>query len=154
MSSGFIAIGIVIAYAGFSGLWVENSGTWYESLNRPGWQPPNFVFGLIWPYNFMMLAVVGWNISTTPVGGLWLAAFAISVLAATLWSYLFYKERMLKSAAVALVTAATATLPMTYVTAAFSPAATAFFVPYQLWIMVAASLAVGYAYLNSERKTR
>ena len=154
MSVGFAAIAIVIAYAGFSGLWVENSGTWYESLRRPWWQPPNFVFGLIWPYNFIMLAILGWNIAGTEFGGWWLTAFALSVLAATLWSYLFYKARNLDAAAIALVISALTTLPMTYLTAQFSTFATVFFLPYQLWILVAASLATGYAYLNRGNSTR
>jgi tryptophan-rich sensory protein len=52
------------------------------------------------------------------------------------------------------VIAALLTLPLTYLTAQFSTLATVFFMPYQLWIAVAASLAVGYAHLNKTSSTR
>ena len=32
---------------------------WYASLPRPRWQPPDLVFGVVWPLNFGALAVVG-----------------------------------------------------------------------------------------------
>ena len=52
---GIIGTIIVAIYAIGSGRWVATDAQWYQSLPRPAWQPPGFVFGLIWPYNFAML---------------------------------------------------------------------------------------------------
>ncbi|MFZ9343173.1 MAG: tryptophan-rich sensory protein, partial [Candidatus Nanopelagicaceae bacterium] len=38
---------IVLIYAFGSGIWVSSSPGWYSSLNRPPWQPPSYVFGII-----------------------------------------------------------------------------------------------------------
>jgi translocator protein len=32
-----------------SGLWVNTGDGWYRSLNKPTLQPPDFIFGLLWP---------------------------------------------------------------------------------------------------------
>ena len=62
--AGF-GIALVLIYAFGSGIWVSNAPGWYTSLNRPPWQPPNFVFGLIWPYNFVMLGTAAAKVAQT-----------------------------------------------------------------------------------------
>ena len=52
-------VALVVVYAVGSGVWVSANPGWYAGLTRPSWQPPDIVFGLIWPYNFVALAVVG-----------------------------------------------------------------------------------------------
>ncbi|MFM7491591.1 MAG: tryptophan-rich sensory protein, partial [Actinomycetota bacterium] len=58
-----LGIILVLIYAFGSGIWVSNAPGWYTSLNRPPWQPPDFVFGLIWPYNFIMLGVAAFSVA-------------------------------------------------------------------------------------------
>ena len=48
-------VGIVFVYVIGSGLWVNTRDNWYRSLNQPSLKPPDFIFGLIWPYNFVIL---------------------------------------------------------------------------------------------------
>ncbi|MDP7383545.1 MAG: tryptophan-rich sensory protein, partial [Acidimicrobiales bacterium] len=38
----------VIAYAVLSGVWVSTDAGWYRTLTKPSWQPPPWVFGVIW----------------------------------------------------------------------------------------------------------
>ena len=44
---------LVVGYAVGSGVWVSASPGWYAEPGRADWQPPDLVFGLIWPYNFV-----------------------------------------------------------------------------------------------------
>lgn len=65
---------------------------WYGGLIRPAWQPPDVVFGIIWPYNFVALAVVGVLVAQrgSPAAvAAWLALAAASVVCALAWAYLF-----------------------------------------------------------------
>ena len=57
VGAGFLAV--VVAYAVLSQLWVDSDAGWYESLRKPPWQPPDVVFGFIWPLNFLALAATG-----------------------------------------------------------------------------------------------
>ena len=88
-----LGVGLVLVYAIGSGVWVSRSPGWYSSLNRPSWQPPDFVFGVIWPYNFIVLGIVSFQVAqrmsrTTSL--IWLIFFALSIITALLWAYHFY----------------------------------------------------------------
>ena len=146
-----IGIILVLIYAIGSGVWVSSSPGWYASLNRPPWQPPSFVFGIIWPYNFIMLGVAAVNVAhslTRTQNVLWLSFFALSVAAALIWAYQFYVPHNLSLAAVALTIAAFLTLPVLYLTFKASILIGLLLVPYQIWVAIASSLAWGYSTRN------
>ena len=145
---GFI---LVLIYAIGSGVWVSSSPGWYASLNRPPWQPPSFIFGIIWPYNFIMLGVAAVNVAqslTRTQNALWLSFFALSVAAALTWAYQFYVPHNLSLAALALTIAAILTLPVLYLTFKASILIGLSLVPYQIWVAIASTLAWGYSTRN------
>ncbi len=146
-----IGIILVLIYAIGSGVWVSSSPGWYASLNRPPWQPPSFIFGIIWPYNFIMLGVAAVNVAqslTRTQNALWLSFFALSVAAALTWAYQFYVPHNLSLAAVALTIAAILTLPVLYLTFKASIVIGLLLVPYQIWVAIASTLAWGYSTRN------
>ena len=150
-AAAIIGVAIVFIYAIGSGIWVNSSPGWYASLNRPSWQPPSFIFGLIWPYNFVVLGIAAVRISnslTKTQVTIWLAAFAISVAFALSWAYHFYFPHQLQIAAISLALTALFTLPITYLTFKASLAMGIALLPYQIWVAIAASLAWGYSIKN------
>ncbi|MFM7462526.1 MAG: TspO/MBR family protein [Actinomycetota bacterium] len=145
-----LGILIVLIYAIGSGYWVDNSG-WYRSLNRPSWQPPDFVFGLIWPFNFVMLGIasvsVANNLSKLKSFS-FLIIFAISVISALLWSYFFYQPHDFTKASAALATTAILTLPLLALTFQASKTVGILLIPYQVWVTLASFLSASYGRLN------
>jgi tryptophan-rich sensory protein len=130
---------------------VSTGGDYYRSLERPAWQPPDVVFGIAWPYNFTVLAVVGILVllNAGPVSrGVWLGCFAASVAAALAWANLFYLQQNPTPAAIALTLAAALTVPMVVVAFRSSVWAGVAMLPYLAWLGIATSLAYGYAALN------
>ena len=76
-----IGVGLVFVYVIGSGLWVNTGDNWYRSLNQPSWQPPDFIFGLIWPYNFVVLGIASFTVSnqlSKPKVVIYLTIFALS----------------------------------------------------------------------------
>lgn len=145
------AIATVVTYALGSGYWVSSDSGWYRSLNQPAWQPPDWVFGVIWPYNFIMLGIVGFVVArNAPLlqAGIWLGFFIASVIAALFWSYLFYVPHNLPAAATALVITAVLTLPIMVITFQTQLRYGWLLLPYQLWVITAATLSIGYAIKN------
>ena len=146
-----IGVLLVVIYAAGSGIWVNNSPGWYTSLNRPNWQPPDFVFGIIWPYNFIVIALCAIHIanhqskSTTVI---WLSIFGLSVITALHWAYQFYVPHNLKLSAIALGLAALLTLPILLITYKASWKMGLLLTPYQIWVAIATTLAWGYALKN------
>ena len=146
-----LGIILVLIYAFGSGVWVSSSPGWYASLNRPPWQPPAFIFGLIWPYNFIMLGVAAFNAaqSLNRIQTIsWLTLFALSITAALIWAYQFYVPHNLTFAAIALGVAALLTIPVLYLTFKASLLVGILLIPYQLWVVIATTLAWGYSTRN------
>ena len=145
---GILGTAIVAVYSIGSGRLVATDAQWYRSLPKPAWQPPGIVFGLIWPYNFAMLIVATWIVASRLSSThqlVWLLSLALSVAAALSWAWLFFKLHSTFASAVALVFASLFTIPLLVISFRASPALGIAFMPYQLWLVVATSLAFGYA---------
>lgn len=142
-----IGIILVVIYALGSGIWTSSSPGWYSSLNRPPWQPPDFLFGLIWPYNFIILGVAAVRVSNSLTRIeviIWLTCFALSVAAALSWAYNFYVPHNLQFAALSLGATALITIPMLLLTFRTSITLGFALLPYQIWVAIATTLAWGY----------
>ena len=145
---GILGTAIIAVYMFGSGRLVATDTQWYRSLTKPSWQPPSYVVGLIWPYNFALLIIATWVVanrlsSTNQL--VWLICLALSVAAALSWAWLFFNPHSLIASAVALVLASAFTMPLLVISFRVSLGLGFAFVPYQLWLAVATSLAFGYA---------
>jgi tryptophan-rich sensory protein len=146
-----IGVATVFVYAIGSSLWVNTGDNWYRSLNQPPWQPPDFIFGLIWPYNFVVLGIAAVTVSnqlSTTRAIVYLSIFALSVVFALTWAYQFYRPHNLFAASIALALVAILTLPMLYFIYQASMGVFLATIPYQLWVITAAYLSYNYAKLN------
>ena len=147
---GVLGTVIIAIYVIGSGRMVATDAEWYRSLPRPSWQPPSSVFGIIWPYNFAMLVTATWLVTSrlsTANQIIWLLSLALSVTAALTWAWLFYGPHLLLASGFAVVLATVFTIPLLVIAFRVSPVLGFAFLPYQLWLAVATSLAFGYASL-------
>jgi len=146
-------IAIVLIYVIGSGLWVNTGDSWYANINKPSWQPPGFIFGIIWPYNFIVIGIAATIIgqrASKPAAFTYIAFFALSVTAALTWAYLFYRPHNLTGAAIALTLTALLTIPMTYILFTISIPMAIAVMPYQIWVAIAAALNWSIRGLNSQ----
>ena len=147
---GVLGTVIIAIYIIGSSRWVATDAQWYRSLPRPAWQPPSSVFGIIWPYNFAMLVTATWLVASRLSTGnhvIWLLSLTLSVITALTWAWLFYGPHLLLASGFALVLATVFTIPLLVIAFRVSPVLGFAFLPYQLWLAVATSLAFGYASL-------
>lgn len=145
---GTAVVAVVIAYAALSTVWTSHDPGWYAALPKPSWQPPDLVFGIIWPYNFFALLAVGLAlVSRRPAGpvAVWLAVLVVNVVLALAWAYLFYVPHALTPAAVLLGGSAVAAWVL-FVLAWQQLGWPALLVlPYAIWVSLATALAFAYA---------
>jgi len=144
-------IAIVLIYMIGSGLWVNTGDNWYVNINKPSWQPPGFIFGIIWPYNFIVLGIAATIIgqrASKPAAFTYITFFALSVAAALTWAWLFYRPHNLTGAALALTATALLTIPMTYILFTISIPMAIAVMPYQVWVAIAATLNWSIRSLN------
>ena len=151
-SLGSVAgIAIVAIYVIGSGLWVNTGDNWYRTLNQPAWQPPGYIFGIIWPYNFIVLGIAAVTIAqraTSTATLIYLTFFALSVACALIWAYQFYRPHNLEFAVIALFGTVLLTLPMMVIAFRTSIPIGFALLPYQLWVATAATLSYQYSKLN------
>jgi tryptophan-rich sensory protein len=98
---GHPVVGLIIAFAICFGAAALGSlatapeiGGWYQTLNKPSWQPPNWLFGPVWSLLFAMMAISAWLVwrhsgfsgARTP-----LLLFAIQLILNVVWSWLFFR---------------------------------------------------------------
>jgi tryptophan-rich sensory protein len=71
-------------------------GAWYESMDRPPWRPPNWLFGPAWAVLFLTMAAAAWMIwSFAPPGQqtVPLAWWGLQLALNACWSPIFFGLR-------------------------------------------------------------
>lgn len=133
---GFIAACIAAAASG--GLF--RPGAWYESLAKPPWRPPNWLFGPVWAVLYGMIAVSGWLVWRAAEPGaadLPLAIYAVQLGLNAIWSAIFFGMRRL---GLALLEMAFLWVAILATIVAFYPihaGAAYLLVPYLIWVSFA-----------------
>lgn len=74
-----------------------NLAPWYAGLNKPEFNPPNWVFGPVWTLLFALMAYAVWRILKRPSGSadrrLGLTLFFVQLALNPLWSWAFFGAR-------------------------------------------------------------
>jgi translocator protein len=66
-------------------------GTWYSQLQKPDWNPPNWLFGPVWTLLYIGIAVAGWLVwRETPRVQPALQLWGLQLIANGVWSWLFF----------------------------------------------------------------
>ena len=144
-ATAFVVILVIcFAAAGLGSIaTTPNIPTWYATLTKPSWNPPNWLFGPVWTVLYICMAVAAWLVWRQ--GGLFqartpLTVFAVQLTLNAVWSWLFFGFHMpgiafLEILALLLAIAAT--------TIAFWPrskAAGILMLPYLGWVAFASVL--------------
>jgi translocator protein len=147
-AGSWLALGLFVA-ASFAAAWMGSSFTepqipgWYESLRKPAWTPPNWLFGPVWSLLYLSMGVAAWLVwRERGLGGapLAFALFFAQLALNAIWSILFFGRRS-PGAAFAEITVLWAAIFATMV--AFwrvSRPAGWLFVPYLWWVTFATFL--------------
>ncbi len=139
---GLIAWLALVFAASLTSVFVSTGG-WYAELNKPVWNPPNWIFGPVWTVLYIMMAVAawrvwlrgGWKVQRTP-----LSLFLIQWTLNALWTPLFFGFHLLGWAFVEILVLLVFIL---LTLRAFWPVdrmAAFLMVPYALWVAFASVL--------------
>ncbi len=90
---GFIILCLLAGIIG-SIFTTQNIPTWYASLNKPSFNPPNWVFGPVWTILYVLMGISAYLIYSKGIKKkevkFALIIFGIQLILNTLWSILFF----------------------------------------------------------------
>jgi translocator protein len=124
---------------------------WYATLNRPIFNPPNWIFGPVWTVLYVLMGISLYLIWIQPPGQartFALVAFFIQLLLNFGWSFLFFYFKSISLALVEIILlwlSIVITLILFY---KIKPLATYINIPYLLWVSFATLLNASYFKLN------
>jgi len=117
--------------------------TWYASLAKPDWRPPNWLFGPVWTILYGLMAVAGWRVWSAPVSkwrSIALRLFVVQLVLNFLWSPVFFSFHFIGTAVVIIFLLLLSLLLFVSQARKVDGLAASMFVLYVLWVSFAAAL--------------
>ena len=125
-------------------------GDWYENLKKPRWTPPNWMFPVAWMTLYVLMAYAGARLSQIEGAGTALALWSLQIALNALWTPVFFGLKKTKLALYCIFGLWAAVAVCVIVFWQYSWIAGLAFVPYLLWVSVAALLNRAVCRLNPE----
>lgn len=146
-----ICCGVVLA-VGFAGALFTNSSGWYQTLEKPAFTPPDWVFAPVWTALYLLTGVsvfLVWRKGLANAAGrIAIAAFILQLVFNALWMPIFFgvKQPLIAFADIVLLWLATAATIISF--QKVSRPAAILLVPYMAWVSFAAVLNAAICVLN------
>jgi tryptophan-rich sensory protein len=125
--------------------------SWYAGLSKPGWTPPNWLFGPVWTLLYILMAVAAWLVvrqlglsESLPA----IFAFAVQLALNLAWSFLFFWLRAPGIAFFEILVLWTAILVTVVLFFRVSATAGWLMAPYLVWVSYAAALNLAIWWMN------
>lgn len=147
-----ICIAIPLVSGLLTGLATTDSiSTWYSTLNKPSFNPPNYLFGPVWSVLYILMGISLYMILQTPKSDMRtksIVVFAIQLILNLSWSFIFFNAQSPLAALITIVILWIAILMMMIYFHQLSPKASYLQIPYLLWVSFATVLNAAIWYLN------
>lgn len=124
-------------------------GQWYESLVKPGFTPPNWVFPVAWSTIYLLLAWAGYRLTLIPGSQEVLALWAAQIALNTLWTPVFFGAHRVFASMVILMLLWLVVAVMVVMALQLDVITGLILLPYLGWLCVAAAL--NFSILRSNR---
>jgi translocator protein len=130
---------------------VESINGWYSTLNKPSFNPPNYLFGPVWTLLYFLMGISLYIILQTPKSDIRNAALILFVIQLVLnfsWSFIFFYFQSPFAALIIILVMWVSILSMIIYFFRLSPPAAYLQIPYFLWVSFATVLNGAIWYLN------
>jgi benzodiazapine receptor len=143
-------LALCLGVSALGGLATASSvGTWYQALQKPAFNPPNWVFAPVWTTLYVMIAVSGWRVwRLRRLAGAAIAAYAAQLALNLAWSLLFFGGRLIGVAFAEILLLFAAILLNIAIFWRADRAAALLLVPYAAWVAFASVLNLALWRLN------
>lgn len=147
-----LSIGATLLIGMIGGLFTASSvDTWFTEINKPAWNPPNWVFGPVWTVLYIMMGIaifLVWLKRKQHSIKLVLGLYVIQLLLNMLWSILFFGLQNPQLAFFEVIVLLMAIILSSFYFWKISKAAAILMIPYILWVSFASILNFSIWQLN------
>jgi benzodiazapine receptor len=147
-----LCILLPLLIGGFSG-YATASGisSWYVGLNKPFFNPPNYLFGPVWSMLYILMGISFYRILQSQDSELKRKAiliFCIQLVLNFCWSFLFFRFQMLAISFIEIIIMWISIATMIYTFTKIDKTAAYLQIPYLLWVSFASVLNGAIWFLN------
>jgi benzodiazapine receptor len=97
LGGSFALVFVAAAIGGF--VTAQPVRTWYRTIRKPAWNPPDWLFGPVWTVLYILMALALWRVWRTGWSqpGVWLSVvlFLAQLALNVLWSAIFFGRHQL-----------------------------------------------------------
>jgi tryptophan-rich sensory protein len=131
---------------------MESVKTWYLTLNKPSFNPPNTIFAPVWTSLYILMGIGSYLVwvrrKTETVYPIAITIYALQLLLNLLWSFLFFYEHQIGLALVEIIVLLITIIINTIIFYRIHKPAGLLFIPYILWVSFASYLTYSIYILN------
>jgi tryptophan-rich sensory protein len=147
-----ISILLPLSLGAIAGMFTSQSvPEWYATLNRPSFNPPNWIFGPVWTTLYILMGIsffLVWKQEASKVRNRAILIFLLQLMLNFAWSFIFFYFNMIGLALVEIILLWISIVLMLVVFYKIKPIASYINIPYLLWVTFATVLNAGYFFLN------
>jgi len=147
-----ISLAVPLLAGGGSTVWTINSiPTWYASLNKPWFTPPNVAFGPVWTILYILMGLalfLVWRTSRDRTRDAGIALFAAQLAVNVIWTFVFFGLENTLYGVLAIIPLWILIAATIYQFYKVDKWASYLLVPYIVWVTIAAALNVSVYLLN------
>jgi len=143
--AGFLAL--VVGRGSGNGL-INVPADWYAGLDKPVFNPPNWIFAPVWLTLYVFIAIAGWRIWERAPRSAAMTAWWVQLGLNWLWSPVFFTLHWLWPAFAIIVAIWLGIVIFIVQARAIDRISAWLFVPYLAWVSFASVLNLSIAWLN------
>lgn len=123
-------------------------GPWYEALQKPFFNPPNWLFGPAWTILYILVGIAGWRVWNTHRSDNLMKAWIVQLVLNFLWSPTFFGMQLIGGGLVVVIAMLLAILVFIAMAWRRDRIAALLFLPYAAWVAFATALNAAIFALN------
>jgi len=128
-----------------------NIATWYSTIIKPSFSPPNYLFGPVWIILYTLIGIafyLVWQSTNSDKKRIAMKLFIIQLILNSLWSIIFFRFHNIPFAFIEIIFLWLAIIGTTIYFFKVSKPAGWILIPYLLWVTFAAILNYSIMILN------
>lgn len=134
----FIFILLVVCAASTGAIF--KPGAWYLSLDKPFWTPPSWAFPVVWSVLYILIIIAAWLVWQAGGWSLAIVFWGLQIIFNVAWSWIFFGRRQMGLALADIGLLWLSIVGFMIATWPISQTASWLFIPYLIWVSVAAAL--------------